>query len=388
MKFFLRFTLLILAPCAIFQPLGMDIFVSGIPRMIDSLKLTEQSIQYLLIIFMIASSLPQLIMGPLSDKYGRKPLIIIGSFGFALTSLLCTTTHNLPLLVLYRFFQGLAASTCLVVIYAIIRDTYYGRASSKMYSYISCVLALTAMLAPFIGAMIMDAFNTWEATFYSLALFALFALIMVSITLPETHIKQVRTKQKTFSIAVIKAVLSNRTFLTYTLSPTITMTGLFLYFSIGSILLMDVLHLSSYDYSLLFGMNACFYFVGNYLSALLLNRLNIKTIVILGNICLFLGPLCMIGLNLVFGLSVVGIVFSNSITTLGGGLLVGPAVSAALEPFEDNAGSASGVLGAIQYGVPALVGYFATRAEFTSTLPLALPILLLSIINFWILKSE
>ncbi|MCH9755650.1 MAG: multidrug effflux MFS transporter [Gammaproteobacteria bacterium] len=390
MNNFARYALLILAPCAVLQPLGMDIFVSGIPVILENLNITEQKIQFLLVSYVLASSLPQLIMGRLSDLYGRKPLILIACVGFSLTSYLCTTTHNIYSLTTYRFFQGLSAATGLVVVYAIIRDIYSDNESAKMYSYISCILALTAMLAPLIGASIIDYFNNWESTFHFLTFFSAIALLISLIKLPETHQKQsnVQEKNPIINQNAYKIILTNPSFWAFTICTTMVMTGLFLYFSIGSILLMKRLGLSSYGYSILFGINACFYLSGNYISSLLLNKLKLIQIILLGNYFVLIGASVMLLLNYFFSLSVLYIVLSNSLITFGGGLVMGPATSGALEPFKAHAGTASGVFGAIQYGLPAFIGLFVTRFEMTSTLPLAGPILILSLTNFYLLRRN
>lgn len=387
MKNFLRYALCILGPCAVLQPLGMDIFVSGLPFMIDSLRVTEQKIQFLLISFVLASSVPQLIMGKLADLYGRRPIILIAALSFSLTSYLCTTTHNIYWLTLLRFFQGLTAGTSLVVVYAIIRDLYHGNESSKMYSYISCILALTAMFAPLLGATLINYIHTWESTFHFLTLFAGLSFIIALIALPETltSTKQPQTDILPSSNA-FKTILTTHTFWTYSICATMVMTGLFLYFSIGSIILMKHLNISSYTFSLLFGLNACFYLSGSYLSSRLLNQFEMKSIVLFGNLFVLIGTSAMLLSNYFMGLNVFYIVLSNSLITLGGGLVMGPATGAALNPFEEYSGTASGMFGAIQYGLPAFISLLVTRFEMTSTLPLAIPILTLSLINFYLLK--
>lgn len=390
MKKFTQYALLILAPCVVLQPLGMDIFVSGIPVMLKSLNISEQKIQFLLVSYLVASSIPQLLMGKLSDIYGRKPFIIFACLGFLITSYLCTITLNLYLLTLFRFFQGLSAATGLVVILAIIQDAYDGTASAKMYSYITCILASAAMFAPLLGATIMDYFNNWESSFYFLALFAAVALLVSLLKLPETHKKHVRHK-KSNAIQQENAyqlILKAPTFWTFTLCTTMVMTGLFLYFSIGSILLMKRLNISNYAYSLLFGLNACFYLSGNFIASRLLNQQNVHRIILLGNYCVGMGAGIMLLSNYTLGLNAASIVCSNSLITFGGGLIMGPATNEALKPFEHHAGAVSGVFGAIQYGLPALIGLIVTRFEMTSTLPLAGPMLALSLINFYLIKQR
>jgi len=124
-----------------------------------------------------------------------------------------------------------------------------------------------------------------------------------------------------------------------------------------------------------------------YVSTLCLSKFKISQIVLLGNSLVCMGTVAMLLSNYFLGLSVICLVCSNLLITLGGGLSVGPATSAALEPFPDHAGTASGIFGAIQYGLPALIGLVVTRFAMTSTLPLAVPILILSLIAFGLLTQ-
>ena len=148
---------------------------------------------------------------------------------------------------------------------------------------------------------------------------------------------------------------------------------------------MDRLGLSSATYSIIFGMNACFFLTGNYVSSLLLNKASLRKIVVLGNAFVLIGSFFMLLSEQMFGLDALYIILTNAIITFGGGLMTGPATSAALEPFGACSGTASGMLSAFQYGLPAFIGLFVTRFEINSLLPLAGPILILSCINVYLL---
>ena len=274
----------------------------------------------------------------------------------------------------------MSAATSLVLVFAIVRDIAdEGYSSARMYSYISCILALTAMFAPLTGAVLTDIFRNWHATFLFLAVYAFIVFIFANFLLPETRKKAIN--QRLCNFTSLRVVLKSKVFIAFAMCSTTTMTGLYLYFAIGSILLMQKLEVSSYAFSILFGVNGGFYLLGNYSSSILLNRFGITQLVLFGNFLVLLGAMLMLILNVGFGLNVLSIVICNAIITIGGGLMVGPATSAALEPFADNAGTASGVFGAIQYGLPALLGYVATRTSL-GIVNLVSPILMLSVLSF------
>lgn len=372
--------------CAVLQPLGMDIFVSNLPMMMDFLHFSESEIQYILVAFVFASGIPQLFIGYYADKYGRRPLMLATTLGFSIASYLCISTMNLVLLTAFRFIQGLCASGCISLSYSVIRDTYSGKESSKKYSQLSCILAMTPMLAPLLGTILVDILHNWQSTFGFLVLFSLFTFLITFKFLPETKKVQENISSKnTGYVRNLSKILDNKVFWTFCMCSTTTMTGLFLYFQIGSIVLLERLHIDSYTYSYLFAINAISYLSANYLASKLVHRLRIITLVSSGNILVVGGALIMMMLNLTLGLSAISFVIGNVLITIGGGLMTGPATSAALEPFPNEAGFASGVFGAIQYGLPALIGFFVTRFEITSAANLALPMLCLSLLNIGLL---
>tara|TARA_B110000879_G_C11090810_1_gene478879 strand:- start:72 stop:1250 length:1179 start_codon:yes stop_codon:yes gene_type:complete len=385
---FIKYCLFILGPCAMLQPLGMDIFISELPRMMSQLNITEHEVQYILATFVFASGFPQLFIGYLSDKYGRRVVMLAATASFAITSCLCALSTDLFLLSTMRFFQGVSAAASLVVSYSVVRDLFDGVEASKKYSQLSCILAITPMVAPLLGAFLIDSFGYWQATFYFLVMFASTVFLLAQRFMPNTLSSCKLNSPHLDYKESIKIIILNRQFWTFCLCATTTMAGLFLYFSIGSILLMDKLHLSSYQYSGLFAINAISYLTSNFSSSILVKRVDMKTLVLAGNVLVIIGASLMMALNITFGLNAVAIVATNLLITIGGGLITGPSTSKALAPFPDNTGMASGLFGTIQYGLPAFLGVIVTRFDIVSTANLAIPMLILAAINMSLLLTN
>ncbi|MDF1756874.1 MAG: multidrug effflux MFS transporter [Legionellaceae bacterium] len=380
-------SILILIPCIIFQPMGMDIFISALPAMISSLKVNTEQVQLLIISFMLASSIPQLIMGNLSDHIGRRPVILIATIGYCIASYLCATASSIYWLVAIRFIHGICAATSLVIVFAIVRDIFDDVQSAKMYSHINSILAITAMLSPLFGAYLIKYFHNWESTFNFLSIFAATTLLVLFFSLPETSSLRNRKSRENNILhwVSLKKILMMRVFWTYVMCVAMGMTGLFLYFLIGSVLFLKILKVSSYHYALFFCMNATFYLFGSFASSFLLSRIRIIHIVLIGNIFVFISSITMLIANLFLELSVIHLVVFCATITFGYGIIIGPATGAALAPFKDSAGTAAGVLTAAQYGVPAIIGFVVTRFKITSTLSSGGPLFIFCLINFYLL---
>ena len=230
--------------------------------------------------------------------------------------------------------------------------------------------------------------NSISRVIYFLVMFASTVFLLAQRFMPNTLSSCKLNSPHLDYKESIKIIILNRQFWTFCLCATTTMAGLFLYFSIGSILLMDKLHLSSYQYSGLFAINAISYLTSNFSSSILVKRVDMKTLVLAGNVLVIIGASLMMALNITFGLNAVAIVATNLLITIGGGLITGPSTSKALAPFPDNTGMASGLFGTIQYGLPAFLGVIVTRFDIVSTANLAIPMLILAAINMSLLLTN
>jgi MFS transporter, DHA1 family, multidrug resistance protein len=372
---------LLLVPCAMLNSLGMDVFAPAMPEMMNSLGTTEQKIQYIVIFFMLAVGIGQPLIGILCDKFGRRPVLLFSVFLFVAASFFATVSSSVEQLALSRFFEGLGACGSLVVTFAVVNDSFCGRDAFRVFSLIGCALSLTPMLAPLLGVGLMHFSGSWEVCFHFLGLFGLGAALFCYLFLPETKPSDTVIPNFGNLIANHKAIFNKKQFVAYALFGTTAMAQLYLYFSIGSLLFINQLGVSPFGFSMIFAFNALIFLAGNYLSIFLQLKRSAFYISAAGSVLIIIGSLLMIASQVFQGLSLAGLMFSNTIMTIGVGLMIGPATGAALQPFKKLAGTASGVFGTLQYGLPAVVGLIVTRFPIQTSLSIALPMLFLSVIS-------
>lgn len=364
----------ILAPCVILHSLGMDIFVPCVPMMQDALQASFAKVQWVLSIFMIATGVGQLFVGPLADKYGRRILMLVSIWMFLIASYACAVAHSINFLIFARFVQGLGSCGTMVATWAIVRDVFDEDNRPKMYSYLNAALGLAPLLAPLLGGYLYTWFDTWRATFYFLVAFSVFTLVIAYLYLKETNPK-LTTDYNYLSVLQVVS------FWCYVVCAITALTGLFTFFSLSPILLIEHLGVLPVDYGYLFGLNAIVYIIFSIISPQLKVLFGLPKIILLSSMIILLGATSMLVWHLLYGLSKTGLMLPNLIITAGVGLSFGACTAGALAPFRDMAGTAAAAYGSILYCGAGLIGALAMQFEISSTVNLAITMIIMGIVN-------
>lgn len=235
-----------------FIPLSTDLYLPALPLMAKNFKATPSLINLTLILFFIFYAVGALFWGPLSDKYGRKRILLIGLAIYTSASALCALSGNIYLLILFRIIQAIAAGAATAVAQAIVKDSYSGSKRLSVLAMVSSMTMVSPIVAPVVGALILR-FTSWRGVFVALAVIGL--LITFAVIAMEETIEQRSTASIFQSIGRLRIVAKNSGFVT-----------LLFTFSLMSIPIMAFISSSSYIYVNQFGLSEqvySYYFAGN-----------------------------------------------------------------------------------------------------------------------------
>lgn len=346
---------LMLAALSATGPLGIDMYLPGIPQMAASFGTGEGVIQLSLMTFFVGLMLGQLAYGPLSDKFGRKPMIHLGLAIFSLGSIGCALAGDVYQLHGMRLLQGLGGSIGMVIAFAIIKDRYSGAAMGRMMSMVLAVLGLCPVLAPLLGNGL-QALDSWRLVFWFLAGWGVLVAVLAAWLLPETRSTQARAQYRLGrTLHTYAQILRDRSFLAHALTLCVAQAGFFAYIAGSSSVFISHYQLSPTHFSLLFALNAVGLVVAAIINPMVHARLGVLTTwrVVIAGYCIVLALLLAAMLAGMTHLAVLCGGLFLAVTLLG--LLMPTGSQLALQQQGPVAGTASALLGSLQFGFGALV---------------------------------
>lgn len=366
-----RLALLVAANTAL-APFAIDAYLPAIPALalhIDAnIHLTELSIS----IFLLGMALGQLIFGPLSDRLGRKPVLLGGIVTFTLSSLLITQIETFGALMVLRFLQALGGGACVVNSPAIVRDCFSGREAARVLSTMVMILMLAPLIAPTVGSMLLTLAGWW-AIFLFLALYGAALLYLITRYLPETRVPdQTSPAGAGQMLRNYALVLKHREAMGYIAAVSLSFAGMFCFINSSPYVYMEYYGVSSQVYPFIFGANIIVMALSNRLNIRLLARYSPQQLLRLG-LGIQLGAGILIVLLVLTGMDSLWSMVLLVMCFVGVNGLVSPnAVSSMLDHFPGMSATANAVLGSLQFTAGGLAGALVSGLQMSSIWPMVL----------------
>lgn len=355
-------------------PLSTDMYLPALPGLTEVFATDAGQVQLTLSLFLAGFAIAQIVYGPLSDRFGRKPVLLGGMLVFIGASVACALAVNIEMLIAARFLQALGGSAGPVLGRAMVRDIHGPNQSARVLSHIGSAMALAPAFAPILGGY-MSVYLGWASIFWFLAFFGVAgaALLWLGIaeTAPEEH-RHPRAVAKI--IADYGRLLGDPLYLGYTLTCTLAFAGLFAFLSGSSFVIIEYFGVSEEHFGLLFMLVVGGYIGGTQLGARLSRRHDFRRLVAVGSVVLVVAGGLMLAIALNRPGQVMTIVLPMMLFMVGVGLVMPQALAGALANYPHIAGSASGLLGFIQMSVAGLLGVAVGHGYDGTPVPMALAI--------------
>ena len=357
-------------------PLAVDMYLPSFPDIARLLAASPATVQLTLSLYMVAYAVGQVIYGPLSDRYGRIPVLRAVLIVFCIASLACALAPNIELLLTARMVQALGSSGAIVLARAIVRDLYSGARAGRELSLMGAIMALAPVGAPMIGGVLQSTFG-WRSHFALQIAFGLIATFFVWRKLPETL--KLRAPGPFSPRAIFESyrvIARNRAVLAYLGMLAASFGGMFAWISGSSFVLQDVYRLSALSFGLAFAAASAGYLAGTALATKIVTRLGLDRTIGVGSLALALGGIGTAAAVAFGGAAAPPLVAAVALYAVGMGLTQPQNVAGAMMPFPERAGTASSLVGVSQMVYAAACGAIVGQLLGTSAWPVAAPLAL------------
>ncbi len=335
-------------------PLAIDMFLPSMPTMAEEFGVPNSTMQLAVTLFLLAFAASQLVYGPTSDRFGRRPVLIAGLLMFIAGGALALFAASAEMLIAGRIIQGLGGGAGPALGRAMVLDIFGPSRATRIISYMTIVTPLAPAIAPIIGGLLQDFFD-WRSVFVTLIAIGVVLLVGYRALLPETNRSRDRSALGALQMGRnYRALLSSRIFFAYALMGGLMFSGQLVFISGSSFVLIDELGLSAGMFGVSFGFVAVGIMCGAWLASRLVGRWLNARIVLLGSALAATAGTAMVLLawaDIANAWAVIGPMF---LVAGGFGIARPPAMAGALIPFPQMAGLASAVLGFSQMAVATL----------------------------------
>lgn len=346
-----RWLLPLLAALVALGPLSVDVYLPAMPMIMEELDTDIQRMHLTLTTYLAGFAVFHLVCGPLADRYGRKPILIIGTVLFVFACIGCASASTVEALMLFRFLQGIGACVGPTLARAIARDVFGPTRAARALSVIALLMALAPAVAPTLGGLML-LWLPWPSIFILLAVYGIITVGLIQVFLAESL--PVRQSLHPMAIARnFRLLCRSRIFLVATFASGMIYAGLLTYLSSSSFVYIQMMGVPVEHFGFIFLTSVIGYMVGSALSARLARHYDSELTVLLGAVLIAVAVGIMWAGTYFYPDSLPVLVLPMMLYATGMGLVLPNAMAIALRPFPGIAGTASAMLGFIQMALSA-----------------------------------
>lgn len=381
---------IILGAIGALTPLAIDMYLPAMPTIAKELGVDPGAVQITLTTYTAGFAIGQLLHGPLSDSYGRKPILIVGILLFAIGSIVCATTSDIESLKYVRAAQGFAGASAAVVIQALVRDMYEKEDFARTMSFITLVVMVAPLIAPMLGGYLAVWFG-WRSIFWVLAAVSGLVIAAVIWKIPETLAPENRQKLHfRTTIQNYIRLFMNPVALGLMFAGAFSFAGMFAFLTAGSFVYIDVYGVGTSQFGYLFGLNVVGLFIMTTVNGRIVRRVSSKwmlsfaiLIQLIAGVGLFFGWLADIGL---WGIVPFVMLYISMMSTVGSN-----SMAILLSAYPSMAGTASSLAGTLRFGVGSIIGVIVAMLPGDTAWPMILIMTLCAVMSavfYWFLGRK
>jgi DHA1 family bicyclomycin/chloramphenicol resistance-like MFS transporter len=352
-------------------PLSVDMYLPAFPDIARGLSTSASQVQLTLTACVAGLALGQLLLGPLSDRLGRRLPLIAALITYSVASVLCSLAPSAPVLMGLRFLQGFAGAGGVVIARAVVRDLHTGAAAVRIFSSLMLVTGLAPILAPVVGAQVLT-FTSWRGIFVVLGVLSALIAVMVAFGLRETLRRELRSGGGLGeTVRVMRRLLRDRWFVGHGLAGGMAFGALFAYISGSSFVLQGIYGVSPQLYSVLFALNGFGLIAGSQVNARLVGRFGPALLLRRGLLAIVVSAAALLAVVVSGGLGVWAVLIPMFVIVSSLSFVLPNSTALALADHASVAGTASALLGVMQFSVGALVAPLVGAGGTDSAVPMA-----------------
>jgi len=348
--------LFVLVATTALAPVALNVFIPSLPGLRASLDIDYATAQLTLTIYLAAFAVAQLIVGPLSDRYGRRPVLLSGIALFVLASLGCALATSFGQLIAMRILQAAGGCSGIALARAIVRDMYDRDQAASRLGYVTMAMVVAPMVAPGIGGFL-DQIGGWRAGFVFVAAFGAVVFVMALAQMHETHHE--REGSAGFAKLAHNSIVLLRmpAFIGYALNVAFSTATFHAFLAGAPFIVTDIIGGTPVDYGLYFVLVSIGYMFGNFLTGRLTMRYGANRINFAGSLVSLAGLGLLVGVIMLDRLFLLTLFLPMAIASIGGGLIVPSGTTSAISLRPDIAGAGAGLTGFLQVGAGALATF-------------------------------